>query len=356
MQKCNIMPYKREHYFMNRRTITSSIIALNLLLPGYGSELPDLIYCSNGVYSILEAAAAGDTEVLKARIAEGCDVNQKDEEGNTALHLAARRNSAESLAILLKKGADPMVEDAAGKTASQLASSQKAIRVLKGAMATRNKEIELCDKVTAGDMQALEAALGSKRFNPNMLNKDNTKSLLIIVCEKGNISMASKLIKAGADVNYEAPNGRSVLHHAGDVDNAELISMLLEAGANPMAPARNGATALHDAVWSRRMSSIKALLPAYKSVNFSPDGRHNGTPIGLAIGRGFTEVVRLFIEAGIDLNDTKYLKNPPLHQAAESGRREMVELFLKAGASKSLKNKAGKTAGDVAAPTVRNLL
>lgn len=341
---------------MNRRAIITSALMLPLLLPCSGEELPDLIYCSNGVYSILEAAAAGNTEVLQARIAEGCDVNQKDEEGNTALHLAARRNSAENLAMLLKKGADPMVEDAAGKTAAQLASSKKAIRILRGAMAARNKEIELCDKVTAGDMDTLEAALGSKRFNPNMLNKDNSKSLLILICEKGNISMARKLIKAGADVNYAAPNGRSVLHHAVDVDNAELVSMLLEAGANPMAPSRNSATALHDAVWSRRMSSIAALLPAYKSVNFSPDGQHNGTPIGLAIGRGFTDVVRLFIEAGIDLNDTKYLKNLPLHQAAESGRREMVELFLKAGASKSQKNRAGKTAGDVAAPAVRNLL
>lgn len=347
---------KRKHIVMKCRTIISSAVMLNLLLPCRADELPDLIYCSNGVYSILEAAAAGNAEVLQARIAEGCDVNQKDEEGNTALHLAARRNSAESLAILLKKGADPMVEDAAGKTASQLASSKKAIRLLKGAMAARNKEIELCDKVTAGDMQALETALSSKKFNPNMLNKDNSKSLLIIVCEKGNIDLARKLIKDGADVNYKASNGRSVLHHAVDVDNAELISMLLDAGANPMTPARNSATALHDAVWSRRMSSIKALLPSYKSVNFSPDGKHNGTPIGLAIGRGFTDVIRLFIEAGIDLNDTKYLKNPPLHRAAESGRREMVELFLKAGASKGLKNQAGKTARDIAAPAVRNLL
>ena len=351
-----MMADEREHIIMNCQTIISSAIMLNLLMPSMGEALPDLVYRSNGVYSILEAAAAGNTEELQARIAEGCNVNQKDEEGNTALHLAARSNRTESLVILLRKGADPMAADAAGKTALQLANSRKATRILKGAMAARNREIELCGKVEAGDMQALETALNDKKFDPDILNRDNTKSLLIIVCEKRNIQLAKKLIQAGADANYTAPNGRTVLHHAADADDAELIRMLLEAGADPMTPAGNGATALHDAVWSHRMNSIKALLPAYKSVNFSPDGRHNGTPIGLAIGRGFPDVVRLFIDAGIDLNDTRYLKNPPLHHAAERGRQAMVEMFLKAGADKGRKNQAGQTAKDVAAPSVRSLL
>ena len=341
---------------MNHRIIISTTCILSLFLPAYGEKLPSLIYCSNGVYSILEAAAAGNAEVLRARIAEGCDVNQIDEEGNTALHLAALRNRAGSLALLIKKGADPMVKNADGKTASQLASSSKAARILQRAMAGRLREIELCEKVAAGDMQALETTINETGFNPDILNRDNTKSLLVIVCEKRNIGLVRKLIQKGADVNYAAPNGRTVLHHAVDTDNEELIRILLEAGANPVTPARNSATALHDAVWSHRINSIKALLPAYKSVNFSPDGKHNGTPIGLAIGRGFTDIAKMFISAGIDLNDTQYLKNPPLHHAAEKGNRELVEIFLKAGADKNRKNQAGQTARDAAADSVKNLL
>lgn len=341
---------------MNHRIIFSAALILPLLYPAQGEKLPSLIYCSNGVYSLLEAASAGNAKVLRARIAEGCDVNQIDEEGNTALHLAALYNRTGSLALLVKKGADPMVKNAAGKTASQLASNQKAARILQRAMANRLREIELCKKVAAGDMQALEATMNEAGFNPDILNQENTKSLLVIVCEAGNLGLVKKLIQRGADVNYAAPNGRTVLHHAVDTDNEELIRTLLKAGANPLTPARNSATALHDAVWSRRINSIKALLPAYKSVNFSPDGKHNGTPIGLAIGRGFTNIVKMFVDAGIDLNDTQHLKNPPLHHAAEKGNREMVEIFLKAGADKHRKNQAGQTARDAAAASVKSLL
>lgn len=322
---------------------------------GQDMKLPDLVYRSNGVYSVLEAAAAGNAEVLQTRIKEGCNVNQVDEMGNTALHLAAQAGSAKCIKLLLKAGADPMMQDKAGKTARDWAKSKKAARVLESSMAIRSREVELCERVQAGDFDALEAALEQKGFTPNFMNRENTRSLLMIVCGKGRIDHVKRLIKAGADVNFVTPDKRSVLHAAIEADNAEIITILLAAGANPMVQAGNGATPLHDAVWSRRKESVRALLPAYKDVNFSPDGRHNGIPIGLAIGRNFPDVVQLFIDAGMNLSDPK-LPNQPLVHAAQDGRREIVEMLLKAGADKNIRNRDGKTAKDVAKDSVRNLL
>ena len=323
--------------------------------PESGKDLPQLIYRSNGVYSILEAAAAGNLEVMKARIEEGCDVNQIDEKGFTALHLAAMGNETDCLQLMLKSGADPMIKSANGKIAAQLAKSKKTVKAIKGAMALRQKEIELCAKVAQGDMESLREAMKKKGFNPNMLNEENNQSLLILVCRKGTAQDVQALLKAGANVNYVDPRHRSVLHNAVDTDNAEIITTLLEAGANPMAKAGNEAVPMHDAVWSRRMNSIKALMPAYKDINYSPPGGFNGTPIGLAIGRNFPDVVQLFIDAGIDLNDPK-AQNPPLVQAARDGKADIVRMLLKAGASKTVKNRDGQTAADVANPNVKNLL
>lgn len=347
---------KRANYFLTTLIVGSiAAVAHPCEAASQDEALPDLVYRSNGVYSVLEAAAAGNEGVLQARIREGCNVNQVDEEGNTALHLAARAGKVNCIKLLLKAGADPMMQGPGGKTALDWATSKKAARVLKAAMAARCKEIELCERAQAGDFQALETAMGAKGFAPNIMNSDNTRSLLMIVCGKGKVDLAKQLIQAGADVNFVAPDTRSVLHVAVDADNAAIIPALLAAGANPMVQAGNGATPLHDAVWSRRKESVRALLPAYKDINFSPDGKHNGIPIGLAIGRNFPDVVQLFIDAGMNLNAPE-LPSQPLIHAARDGRREIVEMLLKAGADKNIRNRDGQTAKDVAKDSIRNLL
>lgn len=317
-------------------------------------KLPDLVYRSNAVYSVLEAAAWADTKTMQLRIQEGCNVNQRDEHGNTALHLAATRDAEDCIRLLLQYGADPLAQDATGRQAVQLAGGEVSRQLLQSAMDVRSRECELCDKVAAGDMEALRAATQQKEFNPNMLNRQNDQSLLILVCRHGSPQMVNALIQAGADVNYISPSRHSVLHHAINTDNAEIIRTLLRNGADPMVKAGNSAYALHDAVWNHKLNSIRALLPAYKSVNFSPYGDHNGTPIGLAIDRGFTDVVQLFIDAGIDLNAPS--ARTPLIQAAQKGRQRIVEMLLEAGADKNQRNREGKTARDVAAESVRNLL
>lgn len=322
---------------------------------GKSAPLPELIHRSNGIYSAMEAAAAGDTDTLKARIQENAHINQADEFGNTPLHLAARNNAVSCIQLLLKAGADPMQKDADGNTASQLATSKKAISALKAAMRHRTSEIELCREITGGNMDAIKKAIGKKGFNPNMLSEDNSNSILMLACARGHAASVKALIKAGANVNYKAKDSRSVLHKAIEADNAEIITILLKAGADPMVQSNNRAYPIHDAVWSRKLNSVSALLPAYKHINYSPDGAHNGTPIGLAINRGFTNVVKLFIDAGIDLNASN-TGNPPLITAAQSGHREIVEMLIKAGADKKATNRAGKTALDVAKESVRHLL
>lgn len=324
----------------------------NDILP---AELPGLIYRSNGVYSLLEAASEGNLEVLSARIAENCNVNQKDELGNAALHLATQNGHIDCIESLLKAGADTMLTNAEGKTADQLTKSKKAIRLINKYMAYREEEMELCDRVNAGDMQMLFKALKKKQFNPNILDRENKLSLLMLVCRQKHTDAVKALIGVGANVNYISPDSRSVLHKAVDADNGDIIRSLLKAGADPMAKASNQATALHDAVWSNRQESIKALLPAYKEQNFSPPGGYNGTPVNLAIDRGHTQAVKLFIDAGIDLNDNKH-GEPPLIHAAATGKRQMVELLLNAGADKNARDCNGKTARDVASGEAGNLL
>lgn len=318
--------------------------------------LPKLIYRSNGVYSIPEAAEAGNVEVLAARIKEGANVNQIDEFGNCPLHLAARKNATECLALLLQAGADPLVRNAEGQTAIQLVTAPDTIRVLRDAMVQRRLEIEICHAVARGNLRPLRTVLDNpnRKFNPNILDESNSMSLLMLACSQGDVELVKTLIAAGADVNYVSANRRSVLHIAVDHNQPAVVSALLQAGANPMQQAGNSAMPIHDAVWNNRVECVKALLPAYKNINYSPDGAHNGLPLNLAIDRGWTTVVQAFIDAGMDLNTNKY-GTPPLIHAAASGKVNIVQQLLRAGADVNARAQNGQTAKDVAAPAVRHL-
>ncbi len=71
------------------------------------AEASVLMQRSNGIYSLHEAAAAGNAEVLTKRLAEPShNINQKDESGNTPLHIAKKAKHQNIVKLLQQAGAD----------------------------------------------------------------------------------------------------------------------------------------------------------------------------------------------------------------------------------------------------------
>ena len=66
-------------------------------------------------------------------------------------------------------------------------------------------------------------------------------------------------------------------------------------------------------------------------------------PLHEASSRGFTDVLRVFVEAKVDLNKATPDKDTALHIASMRGHIECVHLLLDAGADRSICNKAGRT-------------
>jgi hypothetical protein len=73
--------------------------------------------------SLPATAARGDLEALKRLLAQGADVNARDEQGRTALMQAARRGDAAMVRALLEAGADVQRRDAQGRSAADMASA-----------------------------------------------------------------------------------------------------------------------------------------------------------------------------------------------------------------------------------------
>jgi ankyrin repeat protein len=64
--------------------------------------------------------------ILKYLLENGGDVDQRDEEGNTALMMAAKYNRVENVKLLLEAGADKSLKNNEGKTALDIAKDAKA--------------------------------------------------------------------------------------------------------------------------------------------------------------------------------------------------------------------------------------
>jgi hypothetical protein len=77
---------------------------------------------------IVYAVMAGDLELVKRRIALGCDVNLVDKARSTALSQAVARNRLDMVQVLMAHGADAQLPDADGRTALSYVRTYDMVR------------------------------------------------------------------------------------------------------------------------------------------------------------------------------------------------------------------------------------
>jgi uncharacterized protein len=84
----------------------------------------DCCTCAPGVLPMLRVAFKGETAIAQRLIAAHCDVNTRNDAGQTALMMAALFGQTDVVKLLLSDGAKPELQDKAGNTAMSLAQQQ----------------------------------------------------------------------------------------------------------------------------------------------------------------------------------------------------------------------------------------
>lgn len=202
-----------------------------------------------GEKSLHAAAMAGDLQTVRMLLEDGSNVDAADEDGATALHLAVINGHIWVVELLLESGADVNKRDKRGRTAlHRVAPISESI--------TLNK--------LRDELDALPYDSPDRKEIRRMLTRK------IVRDTWAGARLATRLLRAGADINARTATGSTPLHLAARKESAKkLISVLLAKGADVNAQDENGWVPLHLTATDDRIENATLLLAGGADVNAS---------------------------------------------------------------------------------------
>lgn len=278
--------------------------------------------------------------LLEQMVDAGCDVNARDTNGQTPLHMAAERGYLASVKTLLTRNADVKLANTNGLTPTMLAARNGKPEVLKylldnGANVneTTNKDETTLHFAAAGNhLDCVNVILNvkdSSKLKINYTDRDRNTAL-IMASKKGNTRIIERLLQAGANPNVKDHLGQTALHWVAEAGDGDCALTLINKGADLDVVDSQTYTPFLKALRVNKPDVVKALISAGCDRS-SMDGL-NGTALALASLKGYKECVSLLLDAGDGPDEIGYFGMTPLMSAAFESRVEIAELLLQKGA------------------------
>ena len=197
------------------------------------------------------------------------------------------------------------------------------------------EENPLMNAVMDNDIDAVREIILSCA-NINFQDKDGYTPLMRAI-RRGNSEIAKLLIRSGADVNAETPYGSTALMDAICFgSNTEIAKLLIDRGANIYVKDMLGKTLL-DLTQIFHGPAIADLIKAKMDSDL-----HSNKPMGsdliMAILNNNIDFVHSSILSGVNVNAKDNAGNTALKLASERGQTEIVKLLLDAGADINIGN------------------
>ncbi|KAK7095495.1 uncharacterized protein [Littorina saxatilis] len=220
--------------------------------------------------------------------------NEKDQHGNTLLHIAVESGVQEAVNLVLKSGA-----------------------LLK----VRNK-----GRLTPCDVAEMRC---QKRLFFMKVDNKPAPGALHRACLDGEVETVKRLLCEGCSKqDKDAENKDTPLHVASRSGQTQIVSLLLDIGADTHAKNGFKATPLHSACHGGHLNIVKLLVGRGADVNIKALCR---TPLHLASWKGHDDIVDFLIKHGGDVN-TRGLVGTALHEACIHLRTKVARLLLNHGA------------------------
>ncbi len=294
---------------------------------------------------LLDAAIAGNTDLVIAALAKGANINTRDARRNTKnktpLMLAALHNHAELVSILLRDGADPTLNDLIGEIPFLLSGGYNTDSLVEYGYQTGRTALMFA--VQEGHAAIVDLLLEKT----SDLNQRDGLGLtaLMIASEKGHLEIAKRLVAENADVNVVAKKN-SALSIAIDCKHEEIAKFLIESGADYQIKDDEGQTLLMDAASQGSLLLVQLLLEKGLDVNAKCN---EGTALIFALNHYNSdeeniEVIEALLAAGADPNLGNYEKGNALTTSIYRGSIEVIAKLIEAGVDVGKRDREGRSA------------
>ena len=349
---------------------TSGNEAIELLARDFQARRDRPAPVEQAVKAILNAAEKGEADELSQLLdahLDLIDARGSNGWGRTALHMAAWRNCAACVRLLLDRGADVRIRDYGDNAyALHFAADAADLDVVALLVEAGSDILGEGDDHQVGAL-GWATCLARVREDVAAYLLDhgarlNLWSAIALDREgdvRGFIAHDPSLVNARMSRNE---HHRRPLHHAAAKNRPRMVRLLLDLGADPNASDALGATALTTASYEHADPAIvRMLLAAGAKLDFmsalyleryeaaetmlkddpsriGTDGRDT-IALHLSVGKKNVTAVRWLITHGADVNAKRNLwdcNHTALHMTAESGAIDMARVLLDAGADPNI--------------------
>eukprot|EP00945_MAST-04E_sp_MAST-4E-sp1_P006760 g6760.t1 len=275
---------------------------VNVLLR-HGAKF-EKVYVPGKSLLFLYACEIGSVKIIDAFVKAGCDPNEKNAIGLSALVLATSKRQSEAARFLLSQGANPDERD----------------------LKERWTPIKWASHY--GDWKTVKCLIkGGANIH---LPDPSSSTALMLAATNGHLKTVEILLSPEAEPNADAQNKYdwTALMMAANNNHLEVAECLLKFGANVNLQSNDLATAMHRACREGHLKMVHKLLK-YNS-DTSIRGADKAPPVFIACERGHFEIVEaLFRARPICNREKEENKWTLLHVACHKGHEKIAKFLMK---------------------------
>jgi len=297
--------------------VAGNISAVRLLLDR-GARINDRD--NDGWSALMHACENGKDDIMQELVSRGADVSIKGSDGLDAVNLCGIRGNRRGLSFLISRGAK--------KPDEGMVTRYRLVRMIR--LHDEAGALKIAEKISPVDFD----------------DKYGMTPLMWAIMERQH-DVVQLLLRRGASVNRKCTIGTTPLMFAVRRCETALVRQLIDLGADVNASRKDGGTALGDALKVYGGDNIVHLLCTAKA---DRNARHvDGMPIFFNCVHGDGDKIEVVKSYGFDINIRDRDGRSALMISAFRGFHEFEGNLIANGADLKLKDVKGRTALDYAA-------